>query len=1057
MTGGAAAVGGVAPPSLPPGPAAMTGPSLRARTDLRFAVLVAAVLASSVVAFSVVSAALPSAEWLSRHRVDPCLARIDPATAWITGESDQLNTRVAMANACMRPYVLHEIGWIATGLAAEVAVAVLLFALHPWWPRITWRPASGVGSGPLRRLAGSVRLPQRSRKLRLTGRENADVLEELDALARKAGLSRLPLWLIDPYATTAGGRAYGLPGRPRVCLNVGLLVRFDRDLAGFRAVVRHELAHHRHRDVGRTYLTIALWWSFVTTALAPCVLLSLYPRALFGAAEDWPGSTLPGIEEKPVYRLAALAVLSAVAYLARNMILRARELHADALAHTWDATRSSLPRMVAALPWPSARSVWRWLPAGWRRRAARAGTHPSPERRVAAMADPARLLRTGTWETAALGLLAGLALDNLSLLTGMVSERFVTVGLTLLALPFGVVLTLALAAALAARNAAPSPDSSPDSSPAPGSAPVAGAARDGRARRGAVPPGRDLFVLPAALTGGLVCSRAISLVAADTTVIAPTLGQYALIGLVHLAILLPLALWMRSVRRALSPRALSPHSLRPDGSGAGRGPHTRLVIATAGVVWGPLLALWHARGWDPDALTTTPLRAVPAVGQTIGWYSALTGRLGDAYFYFPLLLLRATPLLPVGLVLVWAVPLVAAARRRGHLALREGVGRALAVGAAAGLTSVACGIVLPYAARGALPPEVRRISGPPAVLGALSFLTVHADTYMAVAALLQAAAAVGTVLVCRRLRPVLVPLAVTVTAALGTLGFYVSRGTALCVAVTDAAAGVCGAREFLPGTDVADRLHEAVAWGAVAALPAGLLAAAVTALSAHRRRRPDGVPDTAHEDTPRRPVLLRPALGFLAALVLAGAAAGVRQDHLVWRSTASTAAARPPSNGQDARQASGPSGSSDRKNDPCLVGTWRASPARQRLVVDGSPVWLTGDRGTWTFRPDGILIIDYGKGVSQTGTLHGRAVVLHMSGSAGAHYRTADGTIGYYGSAVRRPGDVTLRVAETYVVRQKATASLTPDHYTCAGDVAHLLPPSPATDAPYDLTLTRLR
>ncbi|MEV0903289.1 M48 family metalloprotease [Streptomyces hokutonensis] len=437
MTEGATAVEGVDSRVVPHGPASVTGRSLRARTDLRFAVLVGAVLASSVVALSVVCAALPSSERLSRDQVSPCLARIDPATAWIMEQSDRLNTQITMANACERPYFLHEAGCIAIGLMVEAAVAVFLYALHPWWPRLRRRPASRVGSGPWWRRAGSVRLPQWSRKVRLTGDENADVLEELDFLARATGLSRLPLWLVDPYATTTGGRAYGLPGRSRICLDVGLLVRYDLDRDGFRAVVRHELAHHRHRDVGRTYLTVALWWSFVATALITCVLLSVYPRALLGTggAGGLLGTTSPGGQEKLAYRLVALVVLSVTAYLARNMILRARELHADAVAHSWDSTRNSLPRMVAGLPWPCPRAAWRWVPAGWMRWAAHTGTHPSPAQRVTAMLEPARLLRTGAWEMAGIGLLAGLALHNLALLTGNVTGRFVTVGLTLLALP----------------------------------------------------------------------------------------------------------------------------------------------------------------------------------------------------------------------------------------------------------------------------------------------------------------------------------------------------------------------------------------------------------------------------------------------------------------------------------------------------------------------------------------------------------------------------------------------------------------------------------------------
>ncbi|MGW7542579.1 M48 family metalloprotease [Streptomyces sp. NPDC054770] len=1024
MTAGTRAVGDDAPRTVPSRPAAVPGPSLRARTDLRFAILVAAVLASSVVAFSVVCPALPSTERLFRHSVRPCMARIAPATAWITEPSARLNTQTAMANACERPYLLHETGWIAAGLTVEVAVALLLYTLHPWWPRISRRPALGNGSAPWWRPVGSVPLPRWSRKVQLTGDENADVLEELDRLARDAGLSRSPLWLIDPYATTAGGRAYGLPGRPRVCIDMGLLIRYDLDRGGFRAVVRHELAHHHHRDVGRTYLTVALWWAFVATALAPCVLLPLYPRALSIARSGLQGVALPSADDKPAQRLVALAVLSATAYLARNMILRARELHADTIAHTWDATRASLPRVVAALPWPPARTAWPRIPARWLRWSARVGTHPSPERRVAAMNDSAGLLRTGAWEMTGLGLLAGLALHDLALLTGNAAGRYVTVGLVLLALPFGVVLALALASALVAASDR----------------------GHGRPETTVVRSGRDVLLLPAALTAGVVGSQPFSLVAADMTALTPVLGQYALIGLVHLAILLPLALWTRSVYRRLPSRG-------SDGTPRAR---RRVIITTAGVVWGPLLAAWQAHAWYPAGLTMTTVDAVPAAGRTIGWYTALTGRLADAYFYYPLVLVRATPLLPVGLVLVWAVPLLLAGRRRESPAPPY-TRRALVVGAIMGLAAIAAGVALPYAARDVLPPEVRRASDPSAVLGTLflSFSVVHADTYLAVTALLQAAAAAGTALVCHRLRPVLVPLAVTVTAVLGTVGFYISHGTRLCVATTGIAPHTCGTRAFLPDAYAAMHLHEIVAWGVVAAVPGALLGTAVGALAARRRRRPD----TAHGDILRRcPRLLPPSLALLAALPLAGAAAGIPQDYRIWRPAAPIAAPRASQSGQDVPTSPGSShasGSSDGKNDPCLLGSWHVSPARQRVRIEESQVRLTGEGGTWTFRSDGTLVIDYGNGARETATLHGRPVVLRASGSVTTHYRTANGSIGYYGSAVRRPGRLTLQVAGTYLVHEKLTATFTPDHYTCAGRTAHLSPTSSATDSPYELTLLR--
>jgi len=74
--------------------------------------------------------------------------------------------------------------------------------------------------------------------------------------------------------------------------------------------------------------------------------------------------------------------------------------------------------------------------------------------------------------------------------------------------------------------------------------------------------------------------------------------------------------------------------------------------------------------------------------------------------------------------------------------------------------------------------------------------------------------------------------------------------------------------------------------------------------------------------------------------------------------------------------------------------------------------------------------------------------VLRASGSVTTRYRTANGKIGYYSPALRRPGELSLRVGETYVVRAKLTESFSPDRFRCGGKAVHLTPASPTTDSP---------
>lgn len=66
-----------------------------------------------------------------------------------------------------------------------------------------------------------------------------------------------------------------------------------RQPAAFEAVILHELAHIRNKDVNQTYLAIAIWRAFVLAALLPLAgLLTLATyrsrrRASFGEWRYW--------------------------------------------------------------------------------------------------------------------------------------------------------------------------------------------------------------------------------------------------------------------------------------------------------------------------------------------------------------------------------------------------------------------------------------------------------------------------------------------------------------------------------------------------------------------------------------------------------------------------------------------------------------------------------------------------------------------------------------------------------------------------------------------------
>jgi Zn-dependent protease with chaperone function len=242
------------------------------------------------------------------------------------------------------------------GTAVVLASAVLVY----WWlPAWRWRrlvpvervaePVSAEGTEPLR--------------------------AHVTRLAREAGLTRMPAFAVDPRALTAGAVAFGRAGRYTVCLHAGLVARRVTDPKTFDAVLRHELAHVQSRDVDVAYLVVALWRVVSLPVLVPFVLLQswLLTRDVITGADrvDWVQAT-PSLG-----KLAFGAFLVAQVYLARNELLRSRELCADLDAvgtgadpQVWNPRSRGVPVNAAGEVAPQPRwfaSLWHSHPA-WQRR-----------------------------------------------------------------------------------------------------------------------------------------------------------------------------------------------------------------------------------------------------------------------------------------------------------------------------------------------------------------------------------------------------------------------------------------------------------------------------------------------------------------------------------------------------------------------------------------------------------------------------------------------------------------------------------------------------------------
>jgi Zn-dependent protease with chaperone function len=335
----------------PPRPSPFAFPS---DTTFRFALLVAAVLGATLYVWSWMWSTFGAEDEAITSGALDCL-ELTP-----TGGGDFAASSAAFTECTQRLY-RDNAWWMLGGAALVVGVAI---AIAVAWPYVKER---------------------RARLQPLTGEDAPEVLATLRELAVEAGLDEEPRWMWSPLARAASGNAYGHAGRHAVALTGGLVVLHATDPAAFRAIVRHELAHVRNRDVDVTYLTLSFWYAFLAAAVLPFVLTLLDQGKLLVSA---------------TWRMLALAAL---VYLTRNAVLRSREVYADVRASASDGPSGALRRVVGTL---------RAGDVGLRKRLL--ALHPTPDRRLAALDDPRPLLSLGVLEAFGAGLAATINFDSVA-------------------------------------------------------------------------------------------------------------------------------------------------------------------------------------------------------------------------------------------------------------------------------------------------------------------------------------------------------------------------------------------------------------------------------------------------------------------------------------------------------------------------------------------------------------------------------------------------------------------------------------------------------------------
>lgn len=263
------------------------------------------------------------------------------------------------------------------GAGAALLVAVVLWLgcrLHPWW---------------LIRRRGLTPLDA----------TYSAAAWEIDRLVAEAGLPKAPTFLVAPFNDSLGGRALGRPGHYHVRLNRRVVHQVDATTAPvLRAIVRHELAHIRNRDVGRTVAAILSGWVFMLLVAVPqlVAVAIIAPRDLGDLA----------------WRLAVAGTLIA---LVRASVIRAREHYADVRASVPAVANREEPfvaRAFADRP-PATTRLGRWL----RYVLTPFAAHPSTRVRARTVATPGRLLHAGFVEALATGVTVGLSWPYLTTLS----------------------------------------------------------------------------------------------------------------------------------------------------------------------------------------------------------------------------------------------------------------------------------------------------------------------------------------------------------------------------------------------------------------------------------------------------------------------------------------------------------------------------------------------------------------------------------------------------------------------------------------------------------------
>ena len=344
-------------PRQAPVPSAPDPGALPAGTTLRFLVLVVAMAAATLHMLNGILRPYPSQDGAF---LCDFAAGYDPGGNVIDNVT-RGNAQAEALKECAEGVPVTPEWYGLAGSAVVLLVAAAVYLLMPHWKR---------------RRRGLVPLHGRD--------PQGEIRSEVARLAGIAGVRRLPGLVVDLTALDAGAVVFGRAGRRTLCLNNGLLHARRSDPARFQAVVLHELAHLRHRDVDIAYAVTALWRAFLVLAAVPFTLVvgGTLVAAHFGWFMATDAVFWPAARPSMVREIAVAAFLFLLVVLARADTLRHRELYADRGAvalgadpGVWGGRTEGA--VTQGRPVRSVSALWR--------------SHPSWEERCRVLGDPAGL------------------------------------------------------------------------------------------------------------------------------------------------------------------------------------------------------------------------------------------------------------------------------------------------------------------------------------------------------------------------------------------------------------------------------------------------------------------------------------------------------------------------------------------------------------------------------------------------------------------------------------------------------------------------------------------